>query len=744
MQEEPVGAEVGPPAVRGAASPWAREPTEIAAGYPARTRWPATACDARSSTTRGVRAARCPSCSAPPSPSAEPWAELWLGAHARAPSQVARGRARGARSAPGSRTDPCPSSAPACAERFGAQLPFLLKVLAVEQPLSLQVHPDAARAALGYAREEAARIPLAAPERCYPDPNPKPELVCALGAFEAFCGFRSSRGDPREREGARRARLRGAARAASRSRIAPGAILAAAAAPPGGRAPRPRRRARGAGGAGRVRRPAAGAGSRASTRRSPETSACAAPLLLHHVRLAPGEALELRPGDLHGYLARHRPRGDGELATTCCARASPGSTSDPEALLGALNPDAARLRRRVARHAGEPGEAVYPAPTEWFRLGLLRAESGAPLRLEVRRGAEVLLCLEGAGELAAADAAGRGPALPPGRGALRHRRDPALRAPRRGPPGARLERPLSRPARSLRYSARANRRSHDRVPRPLGSRPLRSPWPPPSRAARLRRAPGTPSRPPPAGPPAPPTRRRTPSTPSAPPSRRYAAGMKLGESDVEAIQEGLARRAPRQAAPRRSPDLRAPDPEARHRAPRGRGRRGDRGGGQLPRRGGRRRRRPEDGLGAHLPEHHRGHRREPQGDRSREGPLQGDAPRRQRVRQLDQPRPAGRLPPEPRRAVLDRGRSADEGRRQGEAHLPGEPRLRRARRAGAHPAGRAARLRGGAASRSCPRWPTRSPRRSPALRPRRSRRRSPPRSRPRSPRRRPETKPAQP
>ena len=62
----------------------------------------------RSSTTPGVRAARCPSCSAPPSPSAEPWAELWLGAHARAPSEVLVGArvalaARLDRGAPGAR-----------------------------------------------------------------------------------------------------------------------------------------------------------------------------------------------------------------------------------------------------------------------------------------------------------------------------------------------------------------------------------------------------------------------------------------------------------------------------------------------------------------------------------------------------------------------------------------------------------------------------------------------------------------
>ena len=57
-------------------------------------------------------------------------------------------------------------------------LPFLLKVLAAAEPLSLQAHPSAEQARAGFA---AGR---------YPDPEPKPELLCALTEFEAFCGVR--------------------------------------------------------------------------------------------------------------------------------------------------------------------------------------------------------------------------------------------------------------------------------------------------------------------------------------------------------------------------------------------------------------------------------------------------------------------------------------------------------------------------------------------------------------------------
>ena len=75
------------------------------------------------------------------------------------------------------------------AERFGNQLPYLFKVLAAAQPLSIQAHPDRERARIGFARENRSAIPLDAPDRGYKDPNPKPECICALTPFWAMVGF---------------------------------------------------------------------------------------------------------------------------------------------------------------------------------------------------------------------------------------------------------------------------------------------------------------------------------------------------------------------------------------------------------------------------------------------------------------------------------------------------------------------------------------------------------------------------
>jgi mannose-6-phosphate isomerase len=71
------------------------------------------------------------------------------------------------------------------AARFDGRLPFLLKVLAIARPLSLQVHPDRERARNGFAGE----IQVLG-EHEYVDPYPKPELLYALEPVEALCGFR--------------------------------------------------------------------------------------------------------------------------------------------------------------------------------------------------------------------------------------------------------------------------------------------------------------------------------------------------------------------------------------------------------------------------------------------------------------------------------------------------------------------------------------------------------------------------
>lgn len=124
-----------------------------------------------------------------PTPTPHPEAELWLGAHPADPAYLETGG--GAESLlEVVAADPIGQLGAASVAEFGDQLPFLLKVLAADEPLSLQAHPSAQQAADGFAREEAAGVPLNSPIRNYRDRNHKPELVVALDRFEALAGFR--------------------------------------------------------------------------------------------------------------------------------------------------------------------------------------------------------------------------------------------------------------------------------------------------------------------------------------------------------------------------------------------------------------------------------------------------------------------------------------------------------------------------------------------------------------------------
>lgn len=125
-----------------------------------------------------------------PVPTDHPQAELWMGAHPKASSKVwFQGRWQSLDEL--MRQDPVPYLGQAVVERFGPQLPYLFKVLAVEQPLSIQAHPSKTMAEKGFARENGEGIALSAPHRNYRDDQHKPECVCALTLFQALCGFRA-------------------------------------------------------------------------------------------------------------------------------------------------------------------------------------------------------------------------------------------------------------------------------------------------------------------------------------------------------------------------------------------------------------------------------------------------------------------------------------------------------------------------------------------------------------------------
>ncbi|CAL8899707.1 mannose-6-phosphate isomerase, class I [Kocuria varians] len=108
-------------------------------------------------------------------PTSDPEAELWMGAHPSAPSHVeVGGSSRGL-------------------HEVAPHLPFLLKILAIAAPLSIQVHPSTEQAREGYAREDRAGVPLDSPRRNYKDERAKPETVVALSEMWLLVGQRQRR-----------------------------------------------------------------------------------------------------------------------------------------------------------------------------------------------------------------------------------------------------------------------------------------------------------------------------------------------------------------------------------------------------------------------------------------------------------------------------------------------------------------------------------------------------------------------
>lgn len=112
-----------------------------------------------------------------------------MGAHPIAPSVVERDGTRMSLEDVVTRA-PDRELGAAVVRELGPRLPFLLKVLAAAEPLSLQAHPTLDQARAGYDDEEKRGVPLDAPHRNYKDRSHKPELLCALTPFDALSGFR--------------------------------------------------------------------------------------------------------------------------------------------------------------------------------------------------------------------------------------------------------------------------------------------------------------------------------------------------------------------------------------------------------------------------------------------------------------------------------------------------------------------------------------------------------------------------
>ena len=328
-----------------------------------------------------------------------PWAELWFGAHSSAPATL------GPSGAPLDSViaaDPARHLGPTVHERFG-ELPFLVKFLAAEAPLSLQAHPSTEQACAGFDREDAAGIPVDAPHRSFRDRHHKPELICALTDFTALCGFRAL-GDTLELLGT----VETSALDPIRRRLSTGRrdalavtldhllnLEAEEATDLVGAVVDGCRSSRAASGR-REREMAVDLATR-----YPGDAGVVTALLLNLVTLRPGEALFLEAGNLHAYLS-----GTGiEVMANSDNVLRGGLTTkhvDVPVLLDVV--DATPVEPRVQKPPVHDGVAQYDTPVPEFSLRRVEIEGSR----SVLGGPAVLICTGGAVTV-------DGQSLPPGR-----------------------------------------------------------------------------------------------------------------------------------------------------------------------------------------------------------------------------------------------------------------------------------------------------------------------------------------
>lgn len=348
-----------------------------------------------------------------PVPSAGPEAELWIGAHPKAPSRIVAPAGLGTLDR-AIENDPVGILGREVCDRFGNELPFLLKVLAAAEPLSIQAHPSHEQARRGWERENSEGVPVEAPHRNYRDPNHKPELVCALTAFTALKGFRPAADVARNLESIARPEIAPELGRLARDQT-PLALRALFArlmtldpeeqAPLVERATGEARRRRGSD-------PAWEWVARLMSRYPDDVSAVA-PLYLNVVTLAPGDALFLPAGELHAYLEGTALEIMANSDNVLRGGLTPKHVDVPE-LLATLVFEGRPPEVLRPAEAG-PGERVYRTPAREFELALLDVLPERPFAPSPGRGVEILLGLAGATRLLAG---GQTTPLGPGRSVL--------------------------------------------------------------------------------------------------------------------------------------------------------------------------------------------------------------------------------------------------------------------------------------------------------------------------------------
>jgi mannose-6-phosphate isomerase len=293
----------------------------------------------------------------------KPWAELWLGAHPKAPSELV--------------TDTGLTSLADFLAANKARLPFLLKVLSAEEPLSIQAHPSKRQAEEGWSKENRRGLGMNDPSRNYRDDNHKPEMFIALTDFTAMIGFR-------DKDEARKNILAAAPMALSKHIMLLDSsykefFVSLLELPADEKE--------------RAIAEALSSGSeqiklmRDLARHYPADIGVLAPLFLNTVRLSPGEGMYVPAGTLHSYIKGSIIEIMSESDNVLRGGLTPKHVDQKELarilLFQPLNPG-------IIRPTDFPGGKSYACDAKEFRIDII--ESPCKVR---SKGPEILLILDG-------------------------------------------------------------------------------------------------------------------------------------------------------------------------------------------------------------------------------------------------------------------------------------------------------------------------------------------------------------
>lgn len=305
-----------------------------------------------------------------PVPSSEPEAELWAGAHPAAPSVVLRdGR-----------------------EERLEDLPFLLKILAIDAPLSIQVHPSPEQAVKGFEREQRAGIPQDDPRRTYKDRSAKPETAVALTEMDVLTGVQSV---DRLRATAARLGLDWLRDVVDGEHPVLPAVLALDDDAAGAAVDATVAAARGAD----REDPVAGL-VRYVAQRHPGDRGLLVAVCMNHVRLTPWQSVHTPSGQLHAYLSGTAVEVMNSSDNVLRAGLT-GKHVDVPGLLAVLAGEQT-VPEVVDPPAGEDGARAYPLWDEGLHLVAHELMPGRAVPYELR-GTAVLLVVGGSASVHAAD-----------------------------------------------------------------------------------------------------------------------------------------------------------------------------------------------------------------------------------------------------------------------------------------------------------------------------------------------------